>query len=242
MYNEVIKLDRINILIVEDDEEINNLISRTLRKEGYNIVQAFNGRSALEEYKKLKFHAILLDIMLPIIDGIEIMRRIREKSTVPILILSAKGEETDRIIGLGLGADDYIVKPFSVAELVARVKAQLRRYIYFNDFSNGKDKIDVITHGDLTVDLEKTLVRKNGQDVQLTAKEFKILRLFITSPNKVFTKAQIFDNVWDAEYIGDDNTVMVHIRRLRNKIEDNPNEPKYMLTVWGIGYKLGEIK
>ena len=141
MYIEVIKVDRINILIVEDDEEINNLISRTLTKEGYNIVQAFNGKSALEEYEKLKFHAILLDIMLPIIDGIEIMRRIREKSTVPILILSAKGEETDRIIGLGLGADDYIGKPFSVAELVARVKAQLRRYIYFNDFNNGKDKM-----------------------------------------------------------------------------------------------------
>ena len=127
MYIEVIKVDRINILIVEDDEEINNLISRTLTKEGYNIVQAFNGKSALEEYEKLKFHAILLDIMLPIIDGIEIMRRIREKSTVPILILSAKGEETDRIIGLGLGADDYIGKPFSVAASPQRqISAGLR--------------------------------------------------------------------------------------------------------------------
>lgn len=235
-------MNTINILIVEDDKEINNLISRTLTKEGYNIIQAFDGKSALEEYEKLEFHIILLDIMLPVIDGIEVMRRIREKSTVPILILSAKGEETDRIIGLGLGADDYIVKPFSVAEVVARVKAQLRRYIYFNDFSNEKDKINLITHGEFTVDLEKTLVCKNGQVINLTAKEFKILKLFITSPNKVFTKAQIFDNVWGEEYLGDDNTVMVHIRRLRNKIEDNPNEPKYILTVWGIGYKLGEIK
>lgn len=235
-------MDKINILIVEDDEEINKLISRTLRKEGYNVVQAYDGGEALKEWGKSEIHMVLLDIMLPIIDGIEVMRRIREKSTVPIIIMSAKGEETDRIIGLGLGADDYIVKPFSVAELVARVKAQLRRCMYFNTVNNSNTVDNSIIHGDLTVDLEGVIVRKNGDVINLTAKEFEILKLFIRNPNKVFTKAQIFDSVWSAEYMGDDNTVMVHIRRLRNKIEDNPNEPKYILTVWGIGYKLGEIK
>ncbi|GAA0743597.1 response regulator transcription factor [Clostridium oceanicum] len=234
-------MNKINILVVEDDEEINGLISKTLIKEGYNVTKALDGKSALEKYNKKEFQMVILDIMLPIIDGMEVMRRIREKSMIPIVILSAKGEETDRIIGLGLGADDYMVKPFSVAELIARIKAQLRRYMYFNNSNENKEN-QIVSCGDLTFDLDKILVSKKGQPIDLTAKEIGILKLFITNPNKIFTKAQIFNTVWGEEYIGDSNTVMVHIRRLRNKIEDNPNDPKYILTVWGIGYKLGSVK
>lgn len=232
-------MENIKILVVEDDEEINGLISKALTREGYEVTSVFDGKMALEEFQNNEFKIILLDIMIPYIDGIEVMRRIREKSTVPILILSAKGEEADKIIGLGLGADDYMVKPFSVAELVARVKAHLRRRMYFD---GEKKKENVIAHGDISFDIEKYVVTKNGQGLNLTAKEMEILKLFFENPNKVFTKVQIFNSVWGEEYVGDDNTVMVHIRRLRSKIEDNPNEPKYILTVWGIGYKLGDIK
>lgn len=232
-------MENIKILVVEDDEEINGLISKALTREGYEVTSVFDGKRALEEFENDEFKIILLDIMIPYIDGIEVMRRIREKSTVPILILSAKGEEADKIIGLGLGADDYMVKPFSVAELVARVKAHLRRRMYFD---GEKKKENVIAHGHISFDLEKYVVTKNGQGLNLTAKEMEILKLFFENPNKVFTKVQIFNSVWGEEYVGDDNTVMVHIRRLRSKIEDNPNEPKYILTVWGIGYKLGDIK
>ncbi len=234
-------MNKINILVVEDDEEINGLISKTLIKEGYSVTKALDGKSALEKYNEKEFQMVILDIMLPIIDGMEVMRRIREKSMIPIVILSAKGEETDRIIGLGLGADDYMVKPFSVAELIARIKAQLRRYMYFNNSNENKEN-QIVSCGDLTFDLDKILVSKKGQPIDLTAKEIGILKLFITNPNKIFTKAQIFNTAWGEEYIGDSNTVMVHIRRLRNKIEDNPNDPKYILTVWGIGYKLGSVK
>ena len=233
-------MEEIKILIVEDDEEINNLIAGALRREGYMITQVYDGKNALEEYNNNKFKIILLDIMLPYVDGIEVMRRIRVDSTVPILIMSAKGEETDKIIGLGLGADDYIVKPFSIAELVARVKAQLRRYMFFTD-SCEKENTNILTYGNMILDLEKYIMMKNEEIINLTAKEFEILKLFFQNPTRVFTKAQIFNAVWGEEYMGDDNTVMVHMRRVRNKVEDNPDAPKCILTVWGIGYKLGDI-
>lgn len=178
--------------------------------------------------------------MLPEIDGIEVMRRIREQSTVPILILSAKNEEADKIVGLGLGADDYIVKPFSLGELCARAKALIRRYMYYPEKEKLEDSI--LTHSGLTLHTENCSVTKNGQIIELTAKEYHILKCFMLNPKKVFTKAEIFEYVWGEDFFGDENTVMVHIRRLRKKIENDPNEPTYITTVWGLGYKLGEDK
>jgi len=225
-----------NILVVEDDEEINNLISNALQKENYNIIQAYDGKQAIEKYSD-NFQLIILDLMLPYIDGIEVLRKIREKSTVPIIILSAKDEETDRVIGLSIGADDYMVKPFSLRELMARVKAQLRRYINYNI---SEEQNSILQHNELKLDILNYKAFKNEEELSLTKKEFELLKLFLSNPNRVFTKAQIFSSVWENEYLNDDNTVMVHIKRLRNKIESNPNEPNNIVTVWGIGYKLGE--
>ncbi|RXI45806.1 DNA-binding response regulator [Clostridium tetani] len=232
-------LSNANVLIVEDDKEINNLISKALIKEGFSVVQAFEGIEGYSKYRKIDFSIIILDIMLPYLNGIEIMKKIREESVVPIILISAKDEEYDRIIGLELGADDYIVKPFFVGELVARIKSQLRRYI---DFHKNDEVISRIQKGDIILDLNNYCIYKNGEKIDLTAKEFGLLKLFFTNPNRVFTKMQIFENVWHEEYRGDDNTIMVNIRRLRNKIEDDPNNPEYILTVWGIGYKLGDMK
>lgn len=230
------KVEIPNILVIEDDEEINNLISEALVKENYNIIQAFDGRQAIEKYNK-SYQLVILDLMLPYLDGIEVLRRIRDLSTVPVIILSAKDEETDRIIGLSMGADDYMIKPFSVRELVARAKAQLRRYV---DYNSIETKDTILRYNDLKLDTLNYKVLKNEQELNLRPKEFELLKLFISNPSRVFTKAQLFSSVWNNEYLNDDNTVMVHIKRLRNKIEDNPNEPKYIQTVWGIGYKLGD--
>lgn len=229
-------MDIPNILIVEDDKEINNLICEALKKENYSIMQAFDGKEATEKYNA-NIQLIILDLMLPFIDGIEVLRIIREKSNLPVIILSAKEEETDRIIGLSMGADDYMVKPFSVRELTARVKAQLRRYINYNE---KKEENSVLQYNDLKLDTLNYKAYKTGEEINLTKKEFELLKLFLSNPNRVFTKANIFNSVWENEYLNDDNTVMVHIKRLRNKIESNPNDPKYIITVWGIGYKLGE--
>ncbi len=229
-------MEKPNILVVEDDAEINNLITEALIKESYNIIQAFDGKQAIEKYNK-DYQLVILDLMLPYFDGIEVLRRIRDLSTVPVIILSAKDEETDRIIGLSMGADDYMVKPFSVRELVARAKAQLRRYV---DYNSVETKDNILRYNDLKLDTLNYKVLKNEQELSLRPKEFELLKLFMSNPSRVFTKVQLFNSIWDNEYLNDDNTVMVHIKRLRNKIEDNSNEPKYIQTVWGIGYKLGE--
>ena len=233
---EVLKWKSSNILIVEDDQEINNLICDALKKENYNVVQALDGRQALEKYNN-NFQLVILDLMLPYVDGIEVLRKIREKSNLPVIILSAKDEEADKVIGLSMGADDYIIKPFFVRELTARVKAQLRRYV---DYNSSEVQNSILQHDELKLDTLNYKIFKNDEELSLTKKEFELLKLFLSNPNRVFTKAQIFKSVWENEYLNDDNTVMVHIKRLRNKIEDNPNNPKYIVTVWGIGYKLGE--
>lgn len=228
-------LEKSKILIVEDDEEINNLIFHALKNEGYDIVQLFDGKEAIEKYDNT-FNLVVLDLMLPYVDGMEVLRQIRTANNAPVIILSAKAEETDRIIGLGMGADDYIVKPFSTRELTARVKAQLRRYVYYNE---DKQK-SISQHGELKLDTSNYKVFKQNKELNLTPKEFELLKFFLSNPDRVFTKAQIFNNVWEDDYVNDDNTVMVHVKRLRNKIEDNPNNPKHIVTVWGIGYKLGD--
>jgi DNA-binding response OmpR family regulator len=228
-----------NILIVEDDREIHGMLTAYLQREGYETVSAYDGAEAIVKLEQTSFQLLILDLMIPKIDGYEVLRRVREKQNIPVLILSAKADEVDKIIGLGLGADDYMTKPFGLGELSARVKAMLRRYVYFN--ANPLDRSSsVLTHGELSIDLHTYEVTSRAGRRTLTAKEFDILKLFLSHPSRVFTKSQIFQAVWKEDYMTDENTVMVHIRRLRTKIEPDPSQPVYIQTVWGIGYKLGE--
>lgn len=227
------------ILIVEDDLEIHQLLTAYLQKEGYDTISAYNGNEAISLITQESFQCLILDLMIPGIDGYEVLRRLRETKDIPVLILSAKGEEVDKIIGLGLGADDYVTKPFGLGELSARVKAMLRRYFYFNQ-QHKELAPKVLTHGSLVINLQTYEVTSGSDKIPLTAKEFEILKLFLSHPSRVFTKAQIFQSVWREESFSDENTVMVHIHRLRTKVEPDPSQPIYIQTVWGIGYKLGE--
>jgi DNA-binding response OmpR family regulator len=227
------------ILIVEDDVEINQLITRYLQKEGYSTHSVFNGKDAVNYISNQGCHLVILDLMLPKLDGQEVLREVRKMSTVPVIILSAKDRETDKILGLELGADDYITKPFTIGELTARVKAQLRRSTKWNADGYLADA-KIIRRGDLELNMGTYEVNVAGVSKALTSKEFAILKLFMDNPSRVFTKAQIFENVWKEESLSDDNTVMVHINRLRSKIEENSSNPVYIQTVWGFGYKLGE--
>lgn len=224
--------------MVEDDIEINELVYRHLKNEGFSITSVKDGELALQEFCRNDFDLILLDIMLPKLNGKEVLRKIRESSTIPVIIISAKDSELDKILGLELGADDYITKPFSLNELNARINASLRRIGYFK---NSLPKESKIQRGELTLDLDNYQLVKNGTPIDLTAKEFEIIKLLLENPKKVFTKTQLFSSIWQDDFMKDENTVMVHIRRVREKIEDNPSEPKYIKTIWGIGYKLGDI-
>ncbi|MGX4593285.1 response regulator transcription factor [Leuconostoc sp. JNUCC 76] len=224
------------ILIVEDDHSVSELMSNYLEKEGYDLLHAFEGEEAIQKFKNKKFDLIILDIMIPKLDGLEVMKQIRESSSIPILIVSAKDTDVEKALGLELGADDYLSKPFSIIEFSARVKAALRRVNYSKDENN----VTVFHYMDLTVDTKNFSVWKPERKIQLTAKEFEILKLFLSHPNNVFTKSQIYQNVWHDDYYGDENVINVHIRRLREKIEETPSNPKYITTIWGIGYKLGE--
>ena len=228
------------ILVVEDDLEINRLVSEHLSREGYEVDRAFNGLEAFQRLSSGDFQMVILDVMMPVADGYEVLQKIRTMGNIPVLILSAKCGESDKIIGLGLGADDYMTKPFSMGELTARVKAQLRRYIKFSAETEADKKALVIKHLDIEMDMDSFEVKAGGRLIALTAKEFEILKLFMQNPRKVFTKTQLFRSVWGENYLNDENTVMVHIRRLREKIEQDPSNPRYIQTVWGIGYKLKE--
>lgn len=229
------------ILIIEDDQAISKLVSDSLTREGYLITTVFDGEEALEVLTREKdFDLLLLDLMLPKVDGLECLRAIRQNSIVPILIMSAKGDDVDKALGLGMGADDYISKPFSMIELIARIKALIRRTTnYAADIP--KTQENIIKVGDLVVDMEGFTVKKNGVNLKLTATEFNILNLFLKKPKQVYTKEQLYNLVWQAEYVQDMNVINVHIRRLREKIEDDPSNPKYIQTLWGIGYRLGEF-
>lgn len=229
------------ILIVEDDDDIRNMIGEALEQPDYQILMALDGREALETFRYQKrIDLIILDLMLPKIDGLTVLRRIRESSTVPVLILSAKNGEYEKVLGLEYGADDYITKPFSVIELQARVKAFLRRATQYQTLSSEEEKILVIE--DLTIELNNLVVKKKGEIINLTAKEFSILTLFAAHPDKVYTKVQLYQEIWGDDFLNDENVINVNIRRLREKIEDNPSKPMYIKTVWGIGYKLGAFK
>ncbi|MTI68553.1 MAG: response regulator transcription factor [Firmicutes bacterium] len=228
------------ILLVEDDISISEMVRNHLIKDGFEVITAFNGEEAIELFREYSFDLILLDLMLPKLNGMDFMKVIREESLIPILIMSAKDSDVDKAVGLGFGADDYISKPFSMIELVARIKASIRRNTKYLKASKNEVK-NIVNIDDLTVDLDNFSVIKEETKIKLTAKEFEILKLFIKNPKRVFTKAQIFNLVWNEDYFGDDNIINVHIRRLRKKIEDNPSKPKYIKTLWGIGYRLGEF-
>lgn len=229
-----------NILVCDDDKEIVDAIDIYLSQEGYHILKAYDGLQAIEIMKKEEVHLILLDIMMPKLDGIRATRKIRETSSVPIIMLSAKSEDVDKILGLNIGADDYITKPFNPLELIARVKSQLRRYTQLGNLAT-EEKEAVYVCGGLVVNDDLKTVTVDGKPVKLTPIEYNILVLLIKNQGKVFSIEQIYENIWNEEAIGADNTVAVHIRHIREKIEINPREPRYLKVVWGIGYKIEKM-
>lgn len=229
-----------NILVCDDDKEIVDAIDIYLSQEGYHILKAYDGLQAIEIMKKEEVHLILLDIMMPKLDGIRATRKIRETSSVPIIMLSAKSEDVDKILGLNIGADDYITKPFNPLELIARVKSQLRRYTQLGNLAT-EEKEAVYVCGGLVVNDDLKTVTVDGEPVKLTPIEYNILVLLIKNQGKVFSIEQIYENIWNEEVIGADNTVAVHIRHIREKIEINPREPRYLKVVWGIGYKIEKM-
>lgn len=226
-----------NILIAEDEQDIRELLELHLIKEGYTVFQAGDGINALKIFSEKHIDLVVLDIMMPGLDGFKLLKKIREFSEVPAMFLTARGEDVDKILGLGLGADDYIVKPFSAMEFIARMQALLRRtYKYSNVSGKGE-----LINGEIKLNKESCNVCKNDKEIELNAKEYKILELFMENIGKVHTKKQIYEIVWGEPYYEDDNTIMVHISHLRDKIEDNPKEPKYLKTIRGIGYKIEKI-
>ena len=229
-----------NILVCDDDKEIVDAIDIYLSQEGYHILKAYDGLQAIEIMKKEEVHLILLDIMMPNLDGIRATRKIRETSSVPIIMLSAKSEDVDKILGLNIGADDYITKPFNPLELIARVKSQLRRYTQLGNLAT-EEKEAVYVCGGLVVNDDLKTVTVDGEPVKLTPIEYNILVLLIKNQGTVFSIEQIYENIWNEEAIGADNTVAVHIRHIREKIEINPREPRYLKVVWGIGYKIEKM-
>jgi DNA-binding response OmpR family regulator len=222
--------------VCDDDKEIVEAISIYLSQEGYQIFKAYDGEQAIEILKKEDIQLLLIDIMMPKMDGIHAMIKIRGFSSVPILVLSAKSEDVDKILGLNVGADDYITKPFNPLELIARVKSSLRRYTMLG--SVVKPETHSYMVGALEVDDEAKEVRVDGEPVRLTPIEYQILLLLIKNPGRVFSTEQIYENIWNEEAYGAENTVAVHIRHIREKIEINPKEPRYLKVVWGVGYKI----
>lgn len=227
------------ILLVEDDLEICEMLKNYLVTENFDVVSAHDGKEACDKFGKNHYDLVLLDLMIPKISGMDVMQYIRQVSVVPIIIISAKDTETDKILGLALGADDYITKPFSVAEVLVRIKANIRRTTQYAAVSERQPETS-LSAGALVMNLSDYTVIKSGKQVELTAKEFEILKLLMQNPKKVYTKEQLYSLVWKDAYVGDENAVNVHISRLRNKIEDDSRNPHYVQTVWGIGYKLGD--
>ena len=228
-----------NILVCDDDREIVEAIEIYLSKEGYNVIKAYDGLEAIEILKKEDVQLLLIDVMMPKLDGLRATLKIREKSGIPIIILSAKSEDSDKVIGLDVGADDYITKPFNPLELIARVKSQLTRYTKLGTMAGQKS--NVYTVGGLEVNDDSKEVTVDGESVKLTPYEYKILLLLVKNQGRVFTIEQIYENVWEEEAIAADNTVAVHIRHIREKIEINPKEPRYLKVVWGVGYKIEKM-
>lgn len=224
------------ILVADDDKEIVDAIEIYLLQEGFSVEKAYDGEEAVKKLKANDIHLVILDIMMPRLDGIHAALKIREYSSVPIIFLSAKSEDADKILGLNIGADDYITKPFNPLELVARVKSNIRRYTSLGGMNVPEDNIYRV--GELIIDDDTKEVTVEGNQVKLTPIEYNILLLLVKNQGRVFSIDQIYENIWEEEAIGADNTVAVHIRHIREKIEINPKDPKYLKVVWGVGYKI----
>ncbi|MGV8980595.1 response regulator transcription factor [Clostridium sp.] len=224
-----------NVLIVDDECEIREAIEIYLKNEGIRVYQAVDGIEALEVLKEQEIHLILMDLMMPRMDGIKATFKIRESKNIPIIMLSAKSEDTDKILGLNIGADDYITKPFNPMELVARVKSQLRRYTNLGNYKESDDEINV---RGLILNKNSKMVTVEEKEVRLTSIEYRILELLMANKGRVFSIEEIYERVWEEPFYNGENTVSVHIRRIREKIEINPKEPEYLKVVWGIGYKI----
>ncbi|WP_418301328.1 response regulator transcription factor [Lysinibacillus fusiformis] len=229
-------MNKETILIVDDEKEIRNLIAIYLKNEGYQVLEACDGEEGLQLLKKQEVHLIVLDLMMPNVDGMEMCMKVREIAEMPIIMLTAKSQDMDKIMGLTIGADDYVTKPFNPLELVARIKSQLRRYLKLNGLN--KSNSDEIEIGDLRINTATHEVLVNNEKVKLTPREFAILELLSSNPGIVMSAEQIYERVWKEEAFQSENTVMVHIRKIRERIETNPRNPQYIKTVWGVGYKV----
>lgn len=227
-----------NILVCDDDKEIVEAINIYLTNEGYQVFKAFNGLEALEVVAEKDIHLIIMDIMMPKMDGLRALLKLREERNIPVIMLSAKSEDTDKILGLNMGADDYLTKPFNPLELIARVKSQLRRYTSLGGLET---KNNIYKTGGLVIDDESKVVTVDGEEVKLTPVQYKILKLLTANAGRVFSIDEIYEKVWQETAFSPENTVAVHIRKIREKIEINPKEPKYLKVVWGIGYKVEKI-
>ena len=229
-----------NILVCDDDKDIVEAIEIYLTQEGYHILKAYDGQEALDILNSETVDLLIIDVMMPRLDGIRATVKIRESNPLPIIILSAKSEDTDKILGLNIGADDYITKPFNPLELIARVKSQLRRYTQLGSAAPAASE-HIYTTGGLTVNDDKKEVLVDGEAVRMTPIEYNILLLLMKNPGRVFSTTQIYESIWEEEAIGADNTVAVHIRHIREKIEINPRDPRYLKVVWGLGYKIEKL-
>ena len=227
-------MEKLNVLVVDDDREIVDSIAIFLRADGYEVMKAYNGLEALDIAMTRTVHLILLDIMMPELDGIKTLLKLRESRNIPVILLSAKSEDADKILGLTAGADDYVTKPFNPSELVARVKSQLRRYTQLGAMQ--KTAAQIVIRG-LVLDTESKSVTVDGEAVRLTPLEYKILELLCRHPGKVFSTEEIYRQVWNDDIVSD-NAIAVHVRHIREKIEINPKEPRYLKVVWGVGYKI----
>lgn len=226
------------ILVCDDDKEIVEAIEIYLTQEGYQVLKAYDGEQALKVLEEEHVDLLVIDVMMPRLDGIRATLKIREKLSIPIIILSAKSEDSDKILGLNIGADDYVTKPFNPLELVARVKSQIRRYTKLGSTVGVGEHESVYTVGGLSINDDLKEVTVEGETVRLTPTEYEILLLLVKNQGKVFSIDQIYENIWNEEAIGADNTVAVHIRHIREKIEINPKDPRYLKVVWGVGYKI----
>ena len=234
--------NQINILVCDDDKEIAGAIEIYLRNEGYRVFKAYDGIQALEIARKEPLHLIIMDIMMPKMDGVQATMKLREEQNIPIIMLSAKSEDYDKITGLNVGADDYVTKPFNPLELIARVKSQLRRYVRLGSLSGqSESRSDIYTTGGLVIDDGQKSVTLDGEQIPVTPTEYGILKFLTSNAGKVFSIEQIYEAVWNEPAYSAENTVAVHIRRIREKIEIDPKNPQYLKVVWGIGYKIEKI-
>ena len=229
-----------NILVCDDDREIVDAIEIYLSQEGFHVLKAYDGLQALELLEENEVHLLILDMMMPEMDGMRAIMKIREKSSIPIIILSAKSQDTDKVLGLNLGADDYVAKPFNPLELLARVKSQIRRYTDFGSLQQEASE-KIYRTGGLTINDDRKEVTVDGEPVKLTRIEYNILLFLVKNKGKVFSIEQIYEEIWKEEAFGADNTVTVHIRHIREKIEIDPKNPKYLKVIWGIGYKVEKL-